>query len=200
MPLPRRDEKAAARNQNYRLLSKKQLVEQLGFESEEDWLVWLQSDLFKPHWSELWDDYMKNVCGRKRSYGPPTMLQHVQTRIEVGEANGKHAFSRPRGEVDKTRWTTVDHLARFIYMVRHDNETNPKGVFFNKGNSTAHNTWLLWNLLKLLQSLHRPPHINRPNGGNAIMGNTKPKAQRRPTEQSEKDGPNAEGKEGQGSD
>jgi hypothetical protein len=175
-------------------LSKREIVKGLGFDLEEDWRSWLQSDLFKPHWSELWDDFMKKRCGTKRGlHGPPARLEAIQASIRgevipVGPLRlGKHDYSLPREQLDKSHWMSYGHYARFIYIVVHDNQVNPNGVFYNKKDSTPDDPFLIWNLMKYLQGIHRPWNINKSSaGGNAVMGNVPPKKQKPAKETAEK--------------
>lgn len=172
------EEKPTKETKKYQL-GKGEIFKELGFDSEDEWRSWLQSDLFKPHWTELWEDYLKQKCGRKRGWrGPPTMLHMVQRRIAEGEADGKRKYSKPREETGKNMWVERDHYARFLYMVRHDNEVDPEGVFYKQDDEMADHDFLLWSVLKHLTQLHRPWSIKtRYSGGNAVMGNVPPKKQ-----------------------
>jgi hypothetical protein len=91
----------------------------------------------------VWKDYLEiRVSSSKRGVG----LADGLTKIATGESAGRRTYSG--SHPDKTDWDEGDHFARFVYMVRHENETDADGVFYNKGNSTEWNEYLVWQVLK----------------------------------------------------
>ena len=151
--------------------SKRELQNAVGLKSDKEWLDWLKSDLVKPHWVELWDNLVKNLAGQaKRGEG----LHIVQRRLITGEAGGGRKYSAYFN--DKDSWDSIDHYACFLYWVRHENEEDRRGVFFNKPSlSEKTKDAIVWGLKDWIRQAHAPSQIGRPHGGTAIFGTTRGK-------------------------
>lgn len=136
----------------------------LGISSEKHWLEWLQSDLVKPYWCELWNDYLSKKRFTHRGPG----FSAVQLRAIICEAP-KYSPSSSTIK-DKSDWDDVDHYACFLHNVREENLKREQGVFFNKGFEDDHMDDLVWALKGYLRKLHCRCKIDKPSGGRAIFG------------------------------
>ncbi|PYH34632.1 uncharacterized protein BO87DRAFT_435891 [Aspergillus neoniger CBS 115656] len=118
-----------------------------------EWFRWLQSDILKPFWVELWDSYLK-TSGKKGARG--VGLAAVQETLIQGEKGAS--------------WGAVDHLARFMYWVRKENLESCEGVFYGRNMHPDDIDQAIWILKNYLQELHSESQINKKTGGTAIFG------------------------------
>lgn len=138
--------------------------EKLGFLDEKEWLEWLRGPNFKPFWQSLWVGWLKDhrATSGKRGLG----LDEV---LDIQEAYKGEYFGIP----DTTDWGEGQHLAYFMYVVVGRNKQHDDGVFRNRPLRHKEAEMLIWAVLKIVQHLHAPSQLNKPGGGNALMGNAK---------------------------
>lgn len=147
--------------------NKTALKKELGISSEEHWLKWLQSDLVKPYWCELWNDYLSKKKFTHRGPGSKA----VQLRAIICDAP-KYSPSSANEDKDKSDWDDIDHYACFLHNVREENLRKTQGVFFNKGFEDDHMDDLVWALKGYLRKLHCRCKIDSGGGGRAIFGDS----------------------------
>ncbi|PYH93706.1 P-loop containing nucleoside triphosphate hydrolase protein, partial [Aspergillus ellipticus CBS 707.79] len=121
------------------------LQKALRLTSHESWLNWLKSPLVKPYWIELWDNCLKYVKRKGRGVS----LETVQEHLVRGEVGGQQRFSALT--LDKQGWDEADHLARFLWAVKHTNETNHEGVFFRRNVSDDEKEKAVWKVYTILK-------------------------------------------------
>ncbi|CEL08548.1 hypothetical protein ASPCAL11697 [Aspergillus calidoustus] len=132
--------------------------------SDKDWLAWVQSDLVKVPWIELWNDYLRGRPHLKTG----VCLNAVVERLKEGEADDKCRFSIDT--LDKSAWDKYDHHARFMWRVADNNIRSNRGVFYGNNKSPQEIALLIWGLKEWLIFLHSPGQIDKRNGGTAIFG------------------------------
>lgn len=144
----------------------------LFLDGEDDFRRWIRSDMFKPFWDELWTSYIKpsrQVAKRKgidRARGRG--LKEIQTLIVSGEKGGLRKYSRTNP--DKRDWCAADHYARFLLQTRSENIIDADGQFYGKQISESDVDMLIWAVMTRVSFEHSPSRINRPGGGNDLMG------------------------------
>lgn len=136
----------------------------LNLDNESEWREWLQSRFVRPWWEELWRDYLSKREKHERGQG----LRDIQVRLIHGEARGNTKYSAMFP--DKTDWDGADHLARFHYHVRRENERSNEGVFFGGNFSDELVDKIVWSLKGYLMKIHTRSYIDKPTGGRAIFG------------------------------
>lgn len=144
--------------------TKADLQEILCLDSDDEWVRWLRSNMLKPYWIELWEDFFKH----RQSTECDPCLMAVQERIIDGEACGRMTFSEPQR--DKTDWDVTDHYACFLYWVKWYNTRSNQGVFWNRDMTDEEMDCIIWALKDYLVYIHSPSHIMEPTGGNSIFG------------------------------
>lgn len=81
---------------------KQVLLEILHF-SDQEWIEWVTSDLVRPYWLELWNDYLLHQGQTKRGVG----LALVQETIIKGEGRGNGTAGAISTRLDGMRRTTL---------------------------------------------------------------------------------------------
>lgn len=110
--------------------SKERLAAVFGFKSEDTFLMWVDSEGFKPYYRNLQKGLTKSNNGTKRSRQGP-QLQIVQSAIEEGERFGINKFSRRSGP-DLDNFAEIDHYALCLFYMTEFNCTDRRGAFFGK--------------------------------------------------------------------
>ncbi|KAB8237109.1 P-loop containing nucleoside triphosphate hydrolase protein [Aspergillus alliaceus] len=152
--------------------TQKQLMNDLKLGSKEEWKEWIQSNLFAPFWAELWNDWIKNQSADR---GPG--LRIIQGRMAAGESMGRTRYSaRIR---NKEGWDEADHLACFVWWVKHENKRSSDGVFFNRNLSDSEMDQIVWALKEWCRHLHTPSYISKPTGGTALFGTSRRSGERK---------------------
>ena len=91
----------------------------LGLSTTADLKAWMEGELFKPYFDELFEAHIRpaqehaNATKEPRPRGPDLKL--VETQLLYGGKAGKRNYSKAR--VDKTGWNALDHFARFLFFV-----------------------------------------------------------------------------------
>lgn len=145
---------------------KSELQSKLGLGSNKEWLEWLRSKAVRPYWVELWNCSLAKLANNERGPG----LHAIQRRIASEQAQGELKYSSDSREDEKEGWDNIDHLACFVYLVKHKNKTSRDGVFYKKSTSEPEMDQLVWALKDIIRGLHAPSQIGKPNGGTAIFG------------------------------
>ncbi|KAL2826351.1 hypothetical protein BJY01DRAFT_256021, partial [Aspergillus pseudoustus] len=143
---------------------KRQLRQAVKLTSNQEWLDWVQSDLVKIPWLELWNNYLRDLPHLKTG----VRFNTVMRILEEGEANGRCRYSIDT--LNKSQWTKLDHHARFIWKIKDNNIRSSKGVFYESQLSSEEIDLIVWGLKEWLIHVHSPGQIDKPSGGAALFG------------------------------
>lgn len=146
--------------------NKKELQTILSLDNENEWREWIRSGFVQPWWEELQHDFLSKREKQERGQG----LRDIQVRLITGESRGNTKYSAMFP--NKTDWDGADHLARFHYHVRRENERLNEGVFYSQNFSEELIDKLVWSLKGYLMKIHTQSYIDKPTGGRAIFGTT----------------------------
>ncbi|PYH90760.1 hypothetical protein BO71DRAFT_433557 [Aspergillus ellipticus CBS 707.79] len=125
---------------------------------------WLQSDVVKPFWIELWDECIKHTSRTKRGLG----LAAVQEQMIRGEARGLAKYTRRNPQ--KHDWEIRDYLVMFMLQVKSANLNQSDGMFYQRGFTENQMDNMVWALKNIISSLHAPIQIQKKSGGTVIFG------------------------------
>jgi hypothetical protein len=132
--------------------------------SETGWLAWVQSDLVKGPWLELWNSYLRDRPHLKTG----VRFNAVMRRLEEGKADGNCWYSID--SLDKSEWDKYDHHARFMWKIKDSNVRSNQGVFYDSELSEEEMDLVIWGLKEWLLFVHSPGQTDKKNGGVAIFG------------------------------
>ena len=145
------------------------LIKAYHLATKGEWREWLQSDLLCPYWIELWNSYLKKAAQAKSERG--VGLNIVQKRIMSGESLGNTKYSGRNP--DKASWDEADHVACFVWHIKHENTRSNNGIFYNRNLSDTTIEKIIWGLKNWIRQKHAPSYINTAIGRTALFGTTR---------------------------
>ncbi|KAL3461208.1 hypothetical protein BJX64DRAFT_289583 [Aspergillus heterothallicus] len=145
---------------------RRKLQEAVGLISYKDWLGWVQSDLVRGPWIELWNNYLRDLPDLRTGVRMNTVLR----RLQDGEVDDQCRYSIDA--VDKSGWDKIDHHARFVWKIKDNNLRSCRGAFYNKGMCNEEMELIIWALKEWLLFVHSPANIDRPYAGVAALFGT----------------------------
>ncbi|KAE8164621.1 SNF2 family N-terminal domain-containing protein [Aspergillus tamarii] len=88
-----------------------------------------------------------------------------------GESLGNTKYSGRNP--DRASWDEADHLACFVWHVKHENTRSNNGIFYNRNLSDTTIEKIIWSLKDWIRQKHAPSYINTAMGGTALFGTTR---------------------------
>ncbi|KAI9882198.1 MAG: hypothetical protein M1823_006054 [Watsoniomyces obsoletus] len=151
------------------------IKDQLGFDNNQKLWEWMTSDLFRPYWLELWNDYFLAERQRVGEHGKITVPdnERIIQRLHEGK---RHDHNRTRygrdtrghQQLDKTNWDALDHFASFIYTTTNLNRKSREGIFMDLFEDD-HPQWARMTMvMRRIAQDHLPPRIEQDTVGRQI--------------------------------